>query len=197
MYIHKLYEKLKDKKVGIAGCGGLGSNCASILTRIGLQNFILVDFDHVQKSNLNRQFFFKDQIGLEKVYALKENLLRICPATNIETHIARLTPGLIVRFYSDSNIIIEAFDDAEAKAMLYETMASKLPTIPVIGVSGIAGIENANNMQIIKDGNLTMIGDFKDEVSDDTPPLAPKVSIAAALQANEALKILLNKSEDK
>lgn len=195
MHIHEINTKLKDKKVGIAGCGGLGSNVAQMLVRSGIRKLVLADFDRVQESNLNRQFFFTKQIGAEKVYALKDNLQLISPFVDIETHVARLTPGLIVRFYSDSDIVIEAFDDAKAKAMLYETMASELPEIQVIGVSGIAGIENANKMQIIKDGKLCIIGDFQEEVSDKNPPLAPKVTIAAALQANEALKILLKKEE--
>jgi sulfur carrier protein ThiS adenylyltransferase len=61
----------------------------------------------------------------------------------------------------------------------------------VIGVSGLAGMDNAEKMQIVRDGNLILIGDFSDDVSDELPPLAPKVTIAAGLQANEALKILL------
>ncbi|MBN2729155.1 MAG: sulfur carrier protein ThiS adenylyltransferase ThiF [Bacteroidales bacterium] len=191
MRIQELYEKLKDKKVGIAGCGGLGSNVAQMLVRSGIRKLVLVDFDRVQESNLNRQFFYKDQIGQEKVMALRDNLLKIQPKLEIESHVSRLNTGLIQRLFIDCDILIEAFDIAESKAMLFETMSENLPNIPVIGVSGLAGMDNAEKMQIIRDGNLILIGDFSDDVSDELPPLAPKVTIAAALQANEALKILL------
>lgn len=191
MRIQELYEKLKDKKVGIAGCGGLGSNVAQMLVRSGIRKLVLVDFDRVQESNLNRQFFFKDQIGQEKVMALRDNLLKIQPKLEIESHVSRLNTGLIQRLFIDCDILIEAFDIAESKAMLFETMSENLPNIPVIGVSGLAGMDNAEKMQIVRDGNLILIGDFSDDVSDELPPLAPKVTIAAGLQANEALKILL------
>lgn len=191
MRIQELYEKLKDRKVGIAGCGGLGSNVAQMLVRSGIRKLVLVDFDRVQESNLNRQFFFKDQIGQEKVMALRDNLLKIQPKLEIESHVSRLNPGLIQRLFADCDILIEAFDVAESKAMLFETMSANLPNIPVIGVSGLAGMDNAEKMQIIRDGNLILIGDFTDDVSDELPPLAPKVTIAAGLQANEALRILL------
>lgn len=191
MRIQELYEKLKDKKVGIAGCGGLGSNVAQMLVRSGIRKLVLADFDRVQESNLNRQFFFKDQIGQEKVMALRYNLLKIQPKLELECHISRLNPGLIQRFYANCDVLVEAFDVAENKAMLFETMSKNLPNTPVIGVSGLAGMDNAEKMQIVRDGNLILIGDFSDDVSDELPPLAPKVIIAAGLQVNEALKILI------
>ena len=190
MRIHEINTKLKDKKVGIAGCGGLGSNVAQMLVRSGIRKLVLADFDHVQESNLNRQFFFKDQIGQEKVMALRDNLLKIQPKLELECHVSRLNPGLIQRFYTDCDVLVEAFDVAESKAMLFETMSENLPDIPVIGVSGLAGMDNAEKMQIVRDGNLILIGDFANDVSDDLPPLAPKVTIAAALQANEVLRFL-------
>ena len=191
MRIQEIYEKLKDKKVGIAGCGGLGSNVAQMLVRSGIRKLVLADFDRVQESNLNRQFFFKDQIGKEKVTALRDNLLKIRSKLEIECHVSKLNPGLIQRFYADCDVLVEAFDIAESKAMLFETMSTNLPEIPVIGVSGLAGMDNAEKMQIVRDGNLILIGDFAEDVSDEVPPLAPKVTIAAGLQANEVLRVLL------
>ena len=77
---------LKDYTVGIAGAGGLGSNVAMALTRTGVGNLIIADFDRVSESNLNRQFYFKHQVGFKKVDVLKTNLLSINPDLNITTY---------------------------------------------------------------------------------------------------------------
>jgi sulfur carrier protein ThiS adenylyltransferase len=65
-------KRLIEFRIGIAGCGGLGSNCAVALSRVGIGRLILVDFDVVELSNLNRQYYFRDQIGLLKTEALTE-----------------------------------------------------------------------------------------------------------------------------
>ena len=70
---------LEKAKIGVAGLGGLGSNVLSHLVRAGIRRFVAADFDVVSASNLNRQFFFADQVGRKKTEALAENLRRIAP----------------------------------------------------------------------------------------------------------------------
>ena len=99
-------EKLKKVKVGIAGAGGLGSNCAFNLVRSGFYKFKIVDFDVVEPSNLNRQFFFLDQLGMPKVLALEENLRRINPEVRIEA-IQQKVQKDNARAFDDCDVVVE------------------------------------------------------------------------------------------
>ncbi|PKP02653.1 MAG: thiamine biosynthesis protein ThiF [Bacteroidetes bacterium HGW-Bacteroidetes-6] len=189
------FEQIKNKvssfTVGIAGCGGLGSNCASMLIRSGVQKIIIADFDVVAESNLNRQFFFKNQIGFPKADCLKQNLLQINTDATIDAYQLRLDENGIRTLFSRCDVIVEAFDAAESKLMIIEAVAKYFPETPLVCASGLAGIHNAERMLVKRSGQLIVVGDFGESVSENNPPLAPKVTIAAALQANEVLRILL------
>jgi len=184
---------LAKKTVGIAGAGGLGSNCAAALIRVGIGRLIIVDFDIVEESNLNRQFYFKSQIGIKKVVAIKENLLLINPDANIECHDVFLTPHNIPEIFKNCDVIVEAFDKADQKQMLIETIFAVWPEKPLILGLGMAGFGNNNNIKIRQEGNLYICGDEQTEISEITPPIAPRVGIVANMQANTVLEILLSK----
>lgn len=110
--------KIEDAVIGIAGAGGLGSNVAASLVRIGFKKLIIADFDRVDQSNLNRQFFFRKDIGQYKVDALKENLESITEAIDIRIHREKITPENLDRIFQEADIMVEALDDPGAKAML-------------------------------------------------------------------------------
>jgi len=185
---------LKNYTVGIAGAGGLGSNCAVALSRVGIGKLIIADFDVIKESNLNRQYFFRDQLGEKKVSALKKNILRINPEAEIIIHHLKLNENNLVPIYKDCDIIVEAFDVAEMKQMIIETCMSKLPDKPLIIGSGIAGWGKSNEIRTRQSENLYICGDERAETSTQNPPLAPRVGIVANMQANTVLEILLNKS---
>ncbi|MDX9694638.1 MAG: sulfur carrier protein ThiS adenylyltransferase ThiF [Bacteroidales bacterium] len=191
MTIEEIKNKLKNYTVGIAGAGGLGSNCAVALARVGIGKLVVADFDVVSESNLNRQYFFRDQIGIKKVDALKENINRINPEVKIEIHDIKLNEQNIVPLFKDCNIVVEAFDLAEMKKMLIETCITQLPNIPIVIGSGMAGFGDSNSIKVRRIENLYICGDEKTEVSDHNPPLAPRVGIVANMQANTVLEILL------
>ncbi|MCK4663198.1 MAG: sulfur carrier protein ThiS adenylyltransferase ThiF [Bacteroidales bacterium] len=191
--INKIKEKLKNKKVGIAGVGGLGSNCAVALARVGVGNLIIADFDEIEKSNLNRQYYFANQIGKKKVIAIKENILKIDPEINVEIHNIKLNSKFIVEIFKDCDIIVEAFDLAEMKQMLIETVLSEFPDKPLVVGVGMAGWGNNNSIKVRNDGNLYICGDEKTEVSENMPTLAPRVGIVANMQANTVIDLLLKK----
>ena len=193
MTLDEIKTKLKNYTVGIAGAGGLGSNCAVALARVGVGKIIISDFDIVYESNLNRQYFFKDQIGLRKVDALKENIQRINPEIEIIDNYIKLNENNIVETYKDCDVIVEAFDLAEMKQMLIETLLSELPEKPIVIGIGMAGFGDSNSIQFRQSENLYICGDEKSEVSDDNPPLAPRVGMVANMQANTVLEILLRK----
>jgi len=188
---------LKKYTVGIAGCGGLGSNCAVALARVGIGKLIIADFDIIVESNLNRQYFFYDQIGLKKAQALKENINKINPAVIIEEHVIKLSPKDIIQLFNKCDVIVEAFDLAEMKKMIIETVLSQMPDIPIVSGVGLAGWGNSNSLKVRQVGKLFICGDEINEVSENMPPLAPRVGIVANMQANVALEILLDDKYSK
>lgn len=176
--------------VGIAGCGGLGSNCAFMLARSGVRNFVIVDYDVVDASNLNRQFFFEDQLGMEKVRVCKENLLRIDGGLNITVHNDKITAQTALQYFADCSCVIEALDSIEGKKMMAEQFLSDSRLF--VSASGMAGWGEPymKKRQIREDAVL--VGDFTTDIA-DYPPMAPKVLMAAAMQADVVLTHILGK----
>jgi sulfur carrier protein ThiS adenylyltransferase len=194
MTFDEIKEKLSRFRVGIAGAGGLGSNCAAALVRSGVGSIVVADFDIVEERNLNRQFFFYDQTGMRKVDALRINLQRISQASEIETHNIFLTQENIPVIFAGCDVIVEAFDKAEMKEMIIETVNRQLPGIPLIVGSGLAGWGNNETLTSRKvDDFLYICGDEALETDDNLPPLAPRVTIVANMQANIVIEILLNR----
>ncbi|MCX6233421.1 MAG: sulfur carrier protein ThiS adenylyltransferase ThiF [Bacteroidetes bacterium] len=188
-----MLERLKKCTVGIAGCGGLGSNCAIALARVGIGKIIIADDDIVNRSNLNRQYYFLKQIGLKKTVALKENIRMIDPEVIVEAHDMKLTSHDIGRIFKDCDVIVEAFDLKEMKQMIAEAVISGMPGKPLIIGSGLAGWGRNNAIRTRKIDHIYVCGDGATEVSDHLPPLAPRVGIVANMQANQVLEILLGK----
>lgn len=182
--------KIQKVKVGLAGAGGLGSNCAAFLVRSGFKKLKLVDFDRVETSNLNRQFFFTDQVGRHKVYALSENLRRINPDSQIEALALKIEKNTAAVIFSDCDIVVEALDKAKDKKDLVEACLEAGQK--VIAASGIAGWGRADGITIHRvNKNFYLVGDMVSEVAPDNPPLAPGVAVAAAKQADVVLKLVL------
>lgn len=188
-----IYDTLKTKTVGIAGCGGLGSNCAMALARVGIGRLIIADFDIISKDNLNRQYFFNDQIGKLKVYALKENLLRVNPDVKVNALDIRLCSNDIIEIFNDCDVIVEAFDLAKMKQMIIETVLTFMPEKYIVSGIGLAGWGENNMLKTINMDKLIVCGDGEMEISETLPPLAPRVGIVANMQANQVLEILLGK----
>ncbi len=188
-------QKLKGTCVGIAGCGGLGSNCAMALARAGVGRLVIADFDVVSAENLDRQYYFLDQVGQKKVLALQDNLRRVNPAIEVETHDLRLGPDEVQRIFKDCRVIVEAFDHADMKLMIIETASEHFPDKFIVAGSGLAGYGNNNDLRTRRLGNLFICGDETSEVSEELPPLAPRVAAVAALQANQVLEIVMDDLE--
>ena len=180
---------LESVRVGIAGAGGLGSNCAMHLVRSGVKHITIADFDVVNESNLNRQFFFRDQIGQKKVEAVKANLLRIEPDADIRAVDMRLDASSAREIFADCGIVVEAFDAVDAKVMLVSAFASSGKKL--VTASGLAGWGRSNAMKVRKMGNIVAIGDGETSVGDGAAPVSPRVGIAAAMEANAVVSLLL------
>jgi len=186
-----VHEKMKTATVGVAGLGGLGSAVAIALARVGVGQLVLVDFDVVEPSNLNRQQYFIDQLGLPKVEALSQTLQRINPYVTLETKQLRLDENNAQATFAGCDVVVECFDDAEAKAMLARTLA---PHLPVVAASGVAGDEPADQIRTRKVAyNLYVVGDQTSAVEPGRGLMAPRVGVAAHHQANAVLRLLLGK----
>lgn len=187
-----VHGKIKHSCVGIAGVGGLGSAIAVALTRLGIGKLIIVDFDLVEPSNLNRQQYFVDQIGQPKVTALKENLLRINPGAEIVAQHQRVTADNLTTLFGTVDVLVEAFDAAEQKAMLTRTFLGQTSDKPLVAASGMAGFEPSNSIQTQKVGErLYLCGDGTTAAEPGRGLMAPRVGIAAHHQANAVLRLLL------
>lgn len=184
-------DKLQASTIGIIGAGGLGSNIAIALTRIGIGKLIIVDFDRVEASNLNRQQYFMHQIGLFKIDALKETLQQISPFTQILSYNVPVNKNNLKTLFNDCDLLIEAVDKAETKQMITEEWSYHFPNKPIILASGIAGIGNNNKLHSRQIGNIYICGDEYTEITASQAPLAPRVAIVAAMQANQAIEIIL------
>jgi sulfur carrier protein ThiS adenylyltransferase len=175
--------RIRSVHVGIAGAGGLGSNCAFNLVRSGFRKFTIVDFDHVEYSNLNRQFFFARQVGKSKVEMLKENLLAINPDIELEVIHDRVDEDNIEDFFYQCDVVVEAFDQPESKKMIVEKymQSEKL----LVAASGIGGWGDFDGIIVKKvRDTFFIVGDNVSEVSKTCPPLSPGVNVAAAKQAD-------------
>ncbi|MGE5340773.1 MAG: sulfur carrier protein ThiS adenylyltransferase ThiF [Candidatus Omnitrophota bacterium] len=197
--VEKIFERnvpgvrdvLSQKTVAIAGCGGSGSNAAVALVRAGIGKLIIADFDVVEISNLNRQYYFIDDIGKRKVEALSNHLLKINPTLTLETHCIELTKENMSGLFHAADLLIEAFDRAESKAWLIETWCGLFPEKPVVCASGISGFGNSNSLKAMRAGNLIVCGDQETDMSMGLT--ASRVIMAASMQANEAIELLMKK----
>jgi sulfur carrier protein ThiS adenylyltransferase len=184
---------LSKRTVGVAGCGGLGSNAAVALTRAGIGTLILADFDRVEFSNLNRQYYFLDDIGKKKTDALAHHLLSINPGLEIDTEFVELSPDNVCEIFKDADLLIEALDRAESKVWLIETWCSHFPDRPVVCASGLSGLGGTKMLDVRHSGNVTLIGDETTDMSMGL--IASRVAMAANMQANEAIEILIKNAK--
>lgn len=179
--------------VGIAGAGGLGSNCAAHLVRAGVRRLVIADFDVVMPGNLNRQFFFADQIGRKKINALRDNLLRIEPELELTLCDTKITPENAGSIFAGCGIVVEAFDHGREKMMLIETMLAAGKT--VVAASGLAGWGRSGQIALRRTaaGRLYLVGDLDRAAGDGRNlfPASPRVGIAAAIEANTVIALIL------
>lgn len=191
-----VHEKVKKANVAVAGLGGLGSNIAIMLARTGIGKLLLVDFDVVEPSNLNRQSYYIRHLGLEKTKAMTEQIKEINPFIEIDTVNERVTSENCVALFHDYEIVCEAFDNPESKSMLVNELLICCPNVKIVAASGMAGFESANAIQTKKSmGRLYVCGDLKSEAAVGNGLMAPRVSVCAGHQANMVLRLIVGEME--
>ena len=185
--------RVKKAKVAIAGLGGLGSNIAVSLARIGVGELLLVDFDTVDPSNLNRQSYFIRHMGMPKTEALKEQIKQINPFIHVITKDIRIKESNVCELFTGYDVLCEAFDNPATKAMLVSTALDCLPDIKVVAASGMAGYASANHICTKKKmENFYICGDYETAAETGNGLMAPRVMICAGHQANMVLRLLMD-----
>lgn len=189
-------EAFDHAAVAVCGLGGLGSNIAIALARAGVGRLRLIDFDRVDLTNLNRQQYMVSQLGMYKTEALKDTLRQIAPYCQIETHTVRITAQNACELLKDVQIVCEAFDGAEQKAMLVNCVLEGLPDAVIISGSGMAGFHSANRIRTRKvSRRFYLCGDETSDVSQGMGLVSARVMVCAAHQAHMALRILAGEDE--
>ena len=193
-----IQKKFASATVAICGLGGLGSNIAVALARAGVGKLILIDFDMVDITNLHRQQYKANQIGVNKTDALAYNLCEIAPFTTVETHNVRITENNAKKLLENADIICEAFDDAEAKAMLTNLVLEKMSDKFLVAASGMAGMGSANTIKTRKVmSRFYLCGDEESDVQSEGSLVSSRVMLCAAHQAHTVLRILVGEYETK
>lgn len=192
----KIQKNFESATVAVCGLGGLGSNIAFALARAGIGKLILIDFDSVDITNLHRQQYKANQIGMSKTQALKENLLEIAPYVALETHKVRISENNAEELLEKADIICEAFDDAECKAMLVNLVLERMPEKYLVAASGMAGFGSANTIQTRRlSKRFYLCGDGTSDVQSEGSLVASRVMLCAAHQAHTVLRILTEQFE--
>jgi sulfur carrier protein ThiS adenylyltransferase len=184
-----LTERLKGCCIGIAGCGGLGSNVAVALTRAGIGKLILADFDRVEPSNLNRQHFFLSDIGKYKADALGHHLRAINPSVHLDIQNVRLSPDNLKTQFQNADMLVEAFDLADSKSWLIRSWCRCFPDRYIIAGNGVAGYGASGKLHIEQAGRIIFCGDMQTDM--DIGLSAPRVLLVAAMQANAVLELIM------
>lgn len=189
-------KRFLNATVAICGLGGLGSHIAIALARAGIGKLILIDYDCVELTNLHRQQYNISQIGMFKAEAIVGNLRQINPYIELKSYVVKITEENVKPLLKEADVICEAFDDAEAKAMLTNLVLENMPEKYLIAASGMAGFGNANSIRTRKiTEHFYLCGDFVSDVADGTGLIASRVMICAAHQAHKVLEILMKEGQ--
>ena len=192
-----VHRKVKKGRVGIAGLGGLGSHIAVMLARTGVGHLLLVDFDVVEPSNLNRQNYMISHLGMKKTEALKMQIGQINPYIEVETIDVKIDAENAKGIFQGCQVICEAFDAPEAKAEFTAAILEKLPGTYLVGASGMAGYASANAIHTEKRmERYFLCGDQTSGAAPGQGLMAPRVQICAGHQANMVLRLLLELHEE-
>ena len=191
-----LHQRFASAAVAVCGLGGLGSNIAVALARAGIGRLILIDFDRVDLTNLHRQQYKANQIGRCKTDALAANLSEIAPYTEVKAITAKITEENFASLLQDADVVCEAFDCAQSKAMLVNGVLEQLPGCCLVAASGMAGMGTPNTIKTRKITNrFYLCGDGVSDAADTVGLVAPRVMLCAAHQAHTVLRILAGEYE--
>lgn len=192
----ELQNKISAARVAVCGLGGLGSNIAIALARAGVGHLHLIDFDRVDLTNLNRQQYAVGQLGQYKTDALRETLSLVSPYCDVTCDTVRVTDENLPDLLKAEDYICEAFDRAEAKAMLVSGVLEHFPEKYLVAASGLAGLGSANTIQTRRvSQRFYLCGDGTSDSSVGLGLVASRVLVCAAHEANMILRLIAGETE--
>ncbi len=195
-YTKQKQQILYHGNVAVAGLGGLGSHVAIALARMGVGNIHIIDYDIVDITNLNRQQYFLNHIGMYKTEALRQQILNINPYINIDTDCIKVTEQNIKQLFCNNDIICEAFDNVESKAMLVNGILEYFPEKKLVAASGLAGYQSSNIIHTRRiSKNFYLCGDEVTEISEQNVLTAPRAGLCACHQSNMIIRLLLGEEQ--
>ena len=184
-------QRLHTAKVAIVGLGGLGSNVAMWLARLGVGQLLLYDFDKVELSNLNRQYYFLEDVGQYEAIALLRHLKAVNPYGNYCSEVVRLTEDNLPELLSEAHIVCEALDKPEAKALLVNGVLESFPDKYLVSASGLAGFASSASMQVRRvTPRFYLCGDGVSDML-QLPLCGARVGLCAAQEALTIARIIL------
>lgn len=191
-----LQNKISAARVAVCGLGGLGSNIAIALARAGVGHLHLIDFDRVDLTNLNRQQYAVGQLGQYKTDALRETLSLVSPYCDVTCDTIKVTDENLPDLLRNEDYICEAFDRAEAKAMLVSGVLEHFPEKYLVAGSGLAGLGSANTIQTRRvSQRFYLCGDGTSDSSVGLGLVASRVLVCAAHEANMILRLIAGETE--
>ena len=191
-----LQNKISAARVAVCGLGGLGSNIAIALARAGVGHLHLIDFDRVDLTNLNRQQYAVGQLGQYKTDALRETLSLVSPYCDVTCDTIQVTEENLPDLLKTEDYICEAFDRAEAKAMLVNAVLEKFPEKYLLSGSGMAGMDSVNRIQTRRvTKRFYLCGDGTSDSSVGLGVVASRVLVCAAHEANMILRLIAGERE--
>lgn len=192
----ELQNKISAARVAVCGLGGLGSNIAIALARAGVGHLHLIDFDRVDLTNLNRQQYAVGQLGQYKTDALRETLSLVSPYCDVTCDTIQVTEENLPDLLKTEDYICEAFDRAEAKAMLVSGVLEHFPEKYLVAGSGLAGLGSANTIQTRRvSQRFYLCGDGTSDSSVGLGLVASRVLVCAAHEANMILRLIAGERE--
>lgn len=193
-------EKLLASRVAIVGCGALGTQQASLLTRAGVGELIIIDRDFVEESNLQRQTLFTEQDAAErlpKAIAAQAHLKQANSGVKVGGVVADLTAKNAVELLGGADLILDATDNFETRYLINDfSVQSGIPWI-----YGAAVGSRGASMTIRPGLTPCLACVFPEQPSgvhatcDIEGIVAPAASVVASIQVAEALKLLVGQTE--
>lgn len=185
------YIRLQQAKVAIIGLGGLGSNIAILLARMGVGKLHLLDFDQVELSNLHRQHYALAQVGLLKTEALTAQLRELNPWLELVVDNVKVKEDNYQELLGQDEYYCEAVDQASTKAWLINALLTTWPERYVVAASGMAGAGSTNLLQARRiSEHFYLCGDGCSDCQQESL-VASRVALCAAQQAHLIYRLIL------
>jgi len=192
-------QKLLDSTVLIMGMGGLGSPVAMYLAAAGVGHIIIVDYDHVEISNLQRQIIHRqNSIGQSKVDSAKQTLEALNPEIKVTTISEKLTKASLGRWLENVDCVVDGTDNFTSRFATNEAcVSSKIPLVSgaAIRFEGQVSVFTNTDSSPCYQCLYPDTGEELEQTCSENGVLAPLVGIIGSIQATETLKILMNIGE--